>query len=299
LTTRWQISAGELTAWLPPLLYAFAVLASAWVLHDARRRRFPLYAVALWTLATLIYAPVVLPLYLVARLFKPHSTDTPAAPAPTARQVADEHSADQQVADGQDTDEQVAGDQIADEQVADEHVAADIKPPTPRAPLRLRRYVSLRLRRYAPSLLYAAVLLAAGAFYFYRDYHSFDAHLARAANARLGNRRDATIREYRAALRIVDDAHTHKLLAVQLAEDGQAEAALAELRAAERGGEPDEMLTLRVASALDTLGRAEEALAAYEKFLRSESCSRPQSPAPQCVEAAARVRQLSGGGEAR
>jgi tetratricopeptide (TPR) repeat protein len=291
LTTRWQISAGELTAWLPPLLYAFAALASAWVLHDARRRRFPLYAVALWTLATLIYAPVVLPLYLVARLFKPQLTDTEST---AAGQVADEHIADEQVADGQVTDEQVG-----DNQVTDEQVTADAdKPPTLRASLRLRRYVSMRLRRYAPSLLYAAALLAAGAFYFYRDYHSFDAHLARAANARLRNRRDATIREYRAALRIVDDAHTHKLLAIQLAEDGQVEAALAELRAAERGGEQDELLTLRVASALDTLGRAEEAVAAYEKFLRSELCSRPQSPAPQCVEAASRARQLRVG-EAR
>ncbi|MDQ1591451.1 MAG: hypothetical protein QOG71_2078 [Pyrinomonadaceae bacterium] len=289
MTTRWQISAGELTAWLPPLIYAFAALASAWVLHDARRRRFPLYAVALWTLATLIYAPVVLPLYLVARLFKPHPTDTDAAPESTAAgQVTDEHIEDEQVADEQVT-----------EQVADEHVADTDKRPTLRAPLRLRRYVSLRLRRYAPSLLYAAALLAAGAFYFYRDYHSFDAHLARAANARLRNRRDATIREYRAALHISDDAHTHKLLAVQLAEDGQTEAALNELRAAERGGEPDELLTLRIASALDTLGRAEEAVAAYEKFSRSESCSRTQSPAPQCVEAAARVRQLRGGVEAR
>lgn len=281
MTTRWQISAGELTAWLPPLLYAFAALASAWTLHDARRRRFPLYAVALWTLATLIYAPVVLPLYLVARLFKPHPTD-----ATTNDQISGNA--------GQADDDQADDDQIADEQVA----VAD-KPPTVSAPLRLRRYVSLRLRRYVPSLVYAAALLAAGAIYFYRDYHSFDAHLARAANARLLNRRDATIREYRAALRIVDDAHTHKLLAVQLAEDGQAEAALAELRAAERGGEPDELLTLRVASALDTLGRAEEAVAEYENFLRSESCSRPQSPAPQCVETAARVRQLRGGVEAR
>ncbi|MDQ1522426.1 MAG: hypothetical protein QOE47_350 [Pyrinomonadaceae bacterium] len=289
MTTRWQISAGELTAWLPPLLYAFAALASAWVLHDARRRRFPLYAVALWTLATLIYAPVVLPLYLVARLFKPHPTDTDAAA---------ESTADEQVADDQIAGELAADEQVADHQVADKHVTDADELPTLRAPLRLRRYVSLRLRRYAPSLLYAAALLAAGAFYFYRDYHSFDAHLARAANARLLNRRDATIREYRAALRIVDDAHTHKLLAVQLAEDGQAEAALAELRAAERGGEPDELLTLRIASALDTLGRAEEAVAAYEKFSRSESCSRTQSPVPQCIEAAARVRQLRGG-EAR
>ena len=69
MISRWQISAGEVTEWLPPLLYAAAVLASAWVLFDARRRGFRVYAVALWTLATLIYTPIVLPLYLITRIY--------------------------------------------------------------------------------------------------------------------------------------------------------------------------------------------------------------------------------------
>jgi len=66
-TTRWQISVGQISEWLPPLLYAAAVLISAWVLSDARRcRRFSLPAVAAWTFATLISPPVILPLYLLA-----------------------------------------------------------------------------------------------------------------------------------------------------------------------------------------------------------------------------------------
>jgi tetratricopeptide (TPR) repeat protein len=294
LTSRWQISAGEITVWLTPLLFAFAALASAWVLHDARRR-FPLYAVAAWTLATLVHAPVVLPLYLIARIFKPRPPADAPAPESTSTEQTDLAAADDRETAADDSEETAAGDSEetaaatpgaaheetpnADGEPANDDVAASS--PVTRAPF--------RLARYAPPLLYAFALLSAGAIYFYRDHHSFDAHLARAANARLMNRRDAAIREYRAALRLIDDAHTHKLLAVQLAEDGQTEAALAELRAAERGGEPDEHLPLRIAYALDALGRPAEAADEYRKFLRSGSCARP-SPDERCAEAAARVR---------
>lgn len=147
----------------------------------------------------------------------------------------------------------------------------------------------MRRRNFAFALLYALALLLAGAVYFYRDYHSFDAHLARAANARLLGQRAATIRAYRAALRLADDAHTHKLLAVQLAEDGQTEAALSEFRAAERGGEPDELLPYRIAYALDALGRPSEAIVEYQKFLRGSACA-PPSPDARCAEARQRTR---------
>gem|GEM_PF-564938 len=275
---------------MTPLLFAFAALASAWVLHDARRRRFPLYAVAAWTLAALIYAPIVLPLYLIARTFKPLPATNDAAPETTPPEEA--NTADEvetNVADHVETDAAAVvaarGDMPDDD---GEPVAA--RPPGIR--------LSLRLKRLAPSFIYAFALLSAGAIYFYRDYHSFDAHLARATRARLLNRRDITIREYRAALRISDDAHTHKLLAVQLAEDGQTEAALAEFRAALRGGEPDELLTYRIASALDALGRAGEAADEYQKFLRGGSCA-PPSPHALCAEAASRLGQTQGGAVAR
>ena len=295
MTPRWQISAGEITEWLPPLLFAFAALASAWVLHDARRR-FALYAVAAWTLATLIYAPVVLPLYLVARMFKPHpAADADATqtttPAETDAAVANETRA------AEAEEMSAPGTSAARVEIPDdggEHIVAD---PSDRAAADTPRVVRqpFRLKRHALPLLYALALLSAGAIYFYRDYHSFDAHLARAANARLLNRRDAVIREYRAALRITDDAHTHKLLAIQLAEDGQTEAALSEFRAAERGGEPDEHLPLRIASALDALGRAAEAEAEYRKFLQSSSCG-SSSPDARCAETAARLGQTIQGG---
>ena len=155
--------------------------------------------------------------------------------------------------------------------------------------------VPLWRRKLALPLLYALALLAFGALYFYRDYHSFDAHLARAANARLLNQRAAAIREYRAALRLSDDAHTHRLLAVQLAEDGQTEAALAELRAAERagGGDEDALLPYRIAHTLDALGRRAEADLEYQKFTQGSLCALP-SPDARCAEASARVEQRQG-----
>jgi tetratricopeptide (TPR) repeat protein len=261
-----------------PLLFVFAALASAWVFHDARRR-FPLYAVAAWAFATLISAPVVLPLYLIARTFTPLTSAKDAAAETTATEETgvaglEETGAANIVA---------AGVEISDD--TGEHVNTEPSQPT-RAPL--------RLKRYAPSLLYAFALLSAGALYFYRDYRSFDAHLARAANARLRGRRDIAIREYRAALRLSDDAHTHKLLAVQLAEDGQTEAALDAFRAAERGGEPDELIPYRIAYALDALGRAGEAAGEYRKFLQGSSCARP-SPDTRCAEASARLGQIRSG----
>jgi hypothetical protein len=314
LTSRWQISAGEITEWLTPLLYAFAVLASAWVLHDARRRRFPPYAVAAWTLFTLVYPHIVLPLYLIARTFRPrpHANEDASETTATeerARSGLEAHSAATLVANGppEHTENNAAGLKETGAVEPEAHGAAGLgetvaaagisatRVETPNEggeqiasrpkTLRFRR----RLKRLAPSFVYASALLFAGAIYFYRDYYSFDAHLARAASARLLYRRDIAIREYRAALRLAEDAHTRKLLAVQLAEDRQTEAALAEFRAAERGGEPDEMIPYRVASSLDALGRAAEATDEYRKFLRSSLCTRP-SPDAACAEAAARVR---------
>lgn len=240
------------------------MLVSAWVLSDARRRKFPFYAVAAWTLATLISTPIVLPLYLFARIFTPKRdapTQTPAASTSPAHTQAEDSTTP------------------AHEQV-DEQSAEDARANAP--------------RKLALPLLYALALLSIVAVYFYRDYHSFDAHIARAANARMLNQRAAAIREYRAALRLSDDAHAHKLLAVQLAEDGQLEAALSEFRAAERGGEPDELLPLRTAHTLDALGRPAEARLEYQKFLREDLCTRP-TPDALCAEASARAEQIQSG----
>jgi hypothetical protein len=131
-----------------------------------------------------------------------------------------------------------------------------------------------------------------GAIYFYRDYRSFDAHLARAARAKLYGRQDNVISEYRAALRVRDDAHTRKLLGVELLEAGRAGEALAEFQAAVAGGEPDERLAFRLASALDALQRRAEAAEAYRRFSRSPLCAQ-SPPDTLCGQASARLQALS------
>lgn len=276
MTSRWQISAGQISEWLPPLLFAFTVLTSAWVLSDARRRLgLSLSAVAAWTLATLVSPPIVLPLYLVARIFtkKPGAFEvTPEESTPAAETALTALEETNAARDHRTTHSQLAD--TADEQ-SDDQVAA------PQPPAEIR--TTLRRGQYAPPLLYALALLCTGAIYFYRDHQSFDAHLTRAAHARLLSQRPATIREYRAALRLSDDAHTRKLLAIQLAEDGQTEAALAEFRAAEQGGEPDELLAYHIAHTLDALGKPAEARLEYQKFLQGNLCNRPL-PDARCEE---------------
>jgi tetratricopeptide (TPR) repeat protein len=270
LISSLKISAGEVSEWLPPLLFAAAVLVSAWTLYDARRRRFPLYAVAAWTLATLIFPHIVLPLYLIARML------TPQRDSATAPEASDDPSTVTEAADASSAEPA----QISDD--------TDKTTTTAAPPQEIR--VPLLRRGFAPPLIYALVLLSIGAIYFYRDYHSFDAYHARAANARLLYQHAAAIRAYRAALRLSDDAHTHQLLAVQLAEDGQTEAALTEFRAAEQGGEPDALLPYHIAHTLDALGRPAEAAVEYQKFLRGDLCARP-SPDTRCAEASGRVQQ--------
>jgi len=265
LTPRWQISAGQISEWLPPLLFAAAVLVSAWVLSDARRRRFSLLTVAAWTFATLISPPIILPLYLLARILtrKPDATDEVATSTPPADTEVDDSTTPAPISD--DTGKQ-----------GDDQPTEEIRTP-------------LWRKKYALPLLYTFALLSIGAIYFYRDYHTFDAHLARAANARLLGQRAAAIRAYRAALRLSADAHTRKLLGIQLAEDGQLEAALSEFRAAERAGEPDELLAYRIARALDALDRPAEARLEYQKFLQGNLCVRP-SPDARCEETRRRIK---------
>src|SRR5256885_7017823 len=108
---------------------------------------------------------------------------------------------------------------------------------------------SLRAR-LVPPLAYAAALFALAGLYFVHDYRSLDARLARASDADLHVQYERAAREYRSALQLNDDPHTHKLLGLELAAARQWTDALAELRAAERGGEPDAALPYHIAKAL-------------------------------------------------
>jgi tetratricopeptide (TPR) repeat protein len=139
-----------------------------------------------------------------------------------------------------------------------------------------------------PPVIYLLAVLSIGAFLYYRDAQTIDAHLSRANHARLLGQHDKTIKEYRAALTLEENAHTRNLLGVELVNAGQMEEALAEFRAAERGGEPDDQLFYRIATTLDALNRPAEAVPEYRKFLGTRLCTESY-PDPQCEAARARV----------
>jgi hypothetical protein len=132
----------------------------------------------------------------------------------------------------------------------------------------------VKLRFVAP-VVYGVLLLSLIGLYLYRDRNSVDAHLARAAQAKVMGQRDKAMREYRAALALEDNPHTHKLLGIELADTGQWTDALLEFHAAERGGEPDDSLSFRIGQALDASGQPLEAVHEYKRFLESGRCTQP------------------------
>ncbi len=91
--------------------------------------------------------------------------------------------------------------------------------------------------RYALPLLYAAILLSAIGLFVYFDGRTVDAHLARAARAKLVDDHNTAIKEYRQALAVEDNPHTRKLLAIELANAGYTSEANEEFRLAQQGGE--------------------------------------------------------------
>ena len=239
---------------LRPAAFVLAVALSAWTLADARRRGLRFYAVVLWTLLTLVAPHIVFPLYLVARLFERRPHVAPSASIAEAPEATGEET------EGETATESTAG----------------VSAPHP------------TWRRALP-LLYAALVLLLAALIFLRDYRSVDAHLARAANAKLFVQTERAIREYRAALRLEDDPHTRKLLAVELAARGRTQESLTEFLAAERGGEPDERLPYYIAAALDKLKRHDEAVPYYQKFLNGQLCTRTL-PDARCEQARSTVK---------
>ena len=101
-----------------------------------------------------------------------------------------------------------------------------------------RRPAHARRGRLLLPLAYGAVVIGAISLYFYFDRQSVDAHLAHATQAKLIDDHATAIREYRRALTLEDNPHTHKLLAIALANAGQLNEAVSEFRLAQQGGEP-------------------------------------------------------------
>ncbi len=274
LITSLQISAGELSEFARPAVFTAAALASVWVLRDARRREgFGGAAVWAWALLTLAFPPAVLPLYLAARLYTaraaPVESGPPAGAVEGGKAVGETSTAPAEGSGG-------GQDGVS----ADETDAA----------------VAPSRARWSATAFYAAALALAGGLYFYTDYVSLDARLARAERAKLYGRTGAAVAEYRAALRLREDAHTRKLLGLELLRAGRALEALNELRAAGRDAPPaeqDDSLHFHAAEALDALGRRREAVDEYRRFLESRSCA-PHPLEERCEAARTRLRDGAG-----
>ena len=143
-------------------------------------------------------------------------------------------------------------------------------------------------------LAYAAIVLSLIGFYLYWDHQSVDSHLARATHAKISGKRGRTIDEYRAALKLEDNPHTRKLLAMELADTGDWTGALLELRKAEQGGETDDLMAFYIATLLDSLSLPNQATLEYQRFLESRVCTQPL-PDERCAGANVRVQTARAG----
>src|SRR5437667_5258704 len=170
-----NLSAGEFFELLRPAAFFLSALASTIVIISARNNGLRGFLVVFWTLGTLAASPVVLPLYLINRLYSNRSG-------------------------GSNTDQETE--------------LAEISGPTEN-PNGARNKRITRFQFLIP-LAYLVSVCAAGAFYFHHDRSSVDSYLARAASARLKSQPDETIAQYRLALAIEDNPHTHNLLGLEL-----------------------------------------------------------------------------------
>jgi tetratricopeptide (TPR) repeat protein len=137
-------------------------------------------------------------------------------------------------------------------------------------------------------LFFVLTILAAAQ---YRERRNVDTYLARATQARVAGNTAKAVEQYRKALQLEDNPHTRKLLGIQLNDAGDLNGALSEFRLAEKGGEPDPTLPFRIAALLDLLNRQSEALAEYQRFLQSESCTK-QPIEDRCATSRQRVVEI-------
>ena len=141
--------------------------------------------------------------------------------------------------------------------------------------------------RYSLPLLYAVIALSAIGAYFFFDSRSVDAHLARATQAKLVEDSTTAIREYREALAREDNPHTHKLLAIELANAGYTAEAISEFRLAEMGGEPDDSIHFNLGLLLEGMNLTNQARMEFEDFLMSATCGQVDT---RCEAARERVK---------
>jgi tetratricopeptide (TPR) repeat protein len=126
--------------------------------------------------------------------------------------------------------------------------------------------------RFTIPILYLSLILATFAVYEYRDSRSADSHIARASFAKVSSHPMTAIQEYRRALEVEDNPHTHKLLALSLMEMGFASEAIIEFRRAEAGGEPDDAIHYYLGDLLEKNDHRSESIIEYKKFVTSKTC---------------------------
>ncbi|HKE58978.1 MAG TPA: hypothetical protein VKB46_19845 [Pyrinomonadaceae bacterium] len=127
--------------------------------------------------------------------------------------------------------------------------------------------------RFLMPVVYGIAVVSGVVVYNSWDKNTVDSHLARAAQADLVSDRVRAVREYKQALSLEDNAHTHKLLAIQFADMGMWSDAIAEFRLAEAGGEPDDLIHYRLAQMMERINNNGEAGLEYEKFLLTKMCN--------------------------
>ncbi|HEY6805168.1 MAG TPA: hypothetical protein VI306_16450 [Pyrinomonadaceae bacterium] len=126
--------------------------------------------------------------------------------------------------------------------------------------------------RVVVPLLFLTIILSIASVYIFVDERTVDAHLARASMAKVHSDPPTAIKEYRAALKLEDDPHTHKLLAQTLDDAGFFMDAITEFRNAEKGGEPDDSIHFRLALLLEKIDHKGESILEFKKFVTSETC---------------------------
>ena len=136
-----------------------------------------------------------------------------------------------------------------------------------------RRPISSPRLKYSLPLIYALSILTVLCLYFYHDYQSVDAHLARATQARLIYDRGKTISELQRALELEENPHIHKLLAIEFSEAGYWSEAISEYRLAEAGGEPDDSIHFQLGVLFERINQLGQAQLEYKQFVTSQACS--------------------------
>ncbi len=153
-----------------------------------------------------------------------------------------------------------------------------------------RPRVQLVKWRLVIPLAFLVVLLGTLTLNKFLDDRTVDAHLSRAKLAKVKNDPNTAASEYRKAIEIENDPHTHKLLAHVLEGAGNLNEAITELRIAEKGGEPDDAIYYHLGDFLQRAQRKDESIVELKKFVASPTCLQIDA---RCEDARQRIEKVA------